>query len=201
MHRRRLPIGIQNFRELRGPNADFVDKTPYAPRLPSHGKHSFLYRLALLVAAACLVAGCRGGADTAVSIARDDLPPDQPPPPVPVVFGATADRRTDPFALNAAAVTDNILAVEVSYSGGCRSHEFVLTAAERFSQTAPVQLRMVLTHDANNDRCEAYPTEQHRFDLSPIRQRFRAAYGHDTGTVQLHLHAAPDTDRSLVYQF
>ena len=40
-----------------------------------------------------------------------------------------------------------------------------------------------------------------RFDLSPIRQRFRAAYGHDTGTVQLHLHPAPDAGGSLIYRF
>ena len=60
---------------------------------------------------------------------------------------------------------------------------------------------MVLTHDGNKDPCEAYPTEQLRFDLSPVRQRFRTAYGHDSGTVQLHLHPAPDTGRPLVYQF
>ena len=44
MDRRRLPIGIQNFRELRETNAYYVDKTPYALRLLSHGKHFFLSR-------------------------------------------------------------------------------------------------------------------------------------------------------------
>ena len=44
MGRRRLPIGIQNFRELREENAYYVDKTPYIRRLLDEGKHYFLSR-------------------------------------------------------------------------------------------------------------------------------------------------------------
>ena len=44
MIRRRLPIGIQTFRELREANAYYVDKTPYVLRLLGHGKHFFLSR-------------------------------------------------------------------------------------------------------------------------------------------------------------
>ena len=44
MDRRRLPIGIQTFRKLREENAYYVDKTPYAERLVSHGTHYFLSR-------------------------------------------------------------------------------------------------------------------------------------------------------------
>ena len=44
MNRRRLPIGIQTFRELREANAYYVDKTPYVLRLLGHGKHFFLSR-------------------------------------------------------------------------------------------------------------------------------------------------------------
>ena len=224
MDRRRLPIGIQALRKLREESPCHVDETQYVERLlnrgarlqrvpcvppASRGRRSasppamkpLLCCLALLVVAAFLATGCRGPVRISVSIARDDRPPDQPPPAVPVVFGATADRHTDPFALNAAAVTGNILAVEVSYAGGCRRHEFVLTAAERFSASSPVQLAMVLTHDANEDPCEAYPTEQLRFDLSPIRQRFGAVYGRNSGTVELHLQPAPDTGRPLIYEF
>ena len=44
MNRRRLPIGMQSFRELREENAYYVDKTPYIRRLLDEGKHYFLSR-------------------------------------------------------------------------------------------------------------------------------------------------------------
>ena len=44
MERRRLPIGIQNFREMREGGHYYVDKTDYARRLAEDGKHYFLSR-------------------------------------------------------------------------------------------------------------------------------------------------------------
>ena len=44
MNRRRLPIGIQTFRELREEDCYYVDKTPYLERLLREGKHYFLSR-------------------------------------------------------------------------------------------------------------------------------------------------------------
>ena len=44
MTRRRLPIGIQTFREIREENYYYVDKTAYIQRLMDEGKHYFLSR-------------------------------------------------------------------------------------------------------------------------------------------------------------
>ena len=44
MTRRRLPIGIQTFREIREENYYYVDKTAYIRRLLDEGKHYFLSR-------------------------------------------------------------------------------------------------------------------------------------------------------------
>ena len=44
MTRRRLPIGIQTFREIRGQDCYYVDKTAYIQRLLDEGKHYFLSR-------------------------------------------------------------------------------------------------------------------------------------------------------------
>ena len=44
MNRRRLPIGIQTFRELRGRGCYYVDKTAYIAWLADEGKHYFLSR-------------------------------------------------------------------------------------------------------------------------------------------------------------
>lgn len=127
--------------------------------------------------------------------------PGEPAPPravVPVVLGAEL-RQSDPFRLNSAAVKDDVLTLVVDYSGGCRDHEFTLTAPRSFQESAgSVQLAITLSHDANGDRCEANPTEQLRFDLRPIRRLYQQTYHQDSGTVFLRLdgHSGP-----LVYRF
>ncbi len=42
--RRKLPIGIQTFREIRAENYYYVDKTAYIRRMMDEGKHYFLSR-------------------------------------------------------------------------------------------------------------------------------------------------------------
>ena len=44
MTKRKLPIGIQTFREIREEGCYYVDKTAYACRLVDEGKHYFLSR-------------------------------------------------------------------------------------------------------------------------------------------------------------
>ena len=44
MIKRKLPIGIQTFREVREEGHYYVDKTMYARRLAEGGKHYFLSR-------------------------------------------------------------------------------------------------------------------------------------------------------------
>ena len=44
MTKRKLPIGIQTFREVREDNCYYVDKTAYLRRLLDEGKHFFLSR-------------------------------------------------------------------------------------------------------------------------------------------------------------
>ena len=44
MTKRKLPIGIQTFREVREDNCYYVDKTAYIRRLLDEGKHFFLSR-------------------------------------------------------------------------------------------------------------------------------------------------------------
>jgi hypothetical protein len=44
MHRRKLPIGIQTFREIREDDYYYVDKTGFARQLIDEGKYYFLSR-------------------------------------------------------------------------------------------------------------------------------------------------------------
>ena len=116
------------------------------------------------------------------------------------VIGGRSNPTSDPFTLNSAAVTDDTLTVSVSYAGGCRDHEFRLLKADSFMESDPVQLRITIVHDGNGDRCEAWITEQHSFDLSDIKARWRAAYRRESGVVQLRLRDAVD-DEALLYRF
>ena len=106
--------------------------------------------------------------------------PGEPPPRV-VVAVPDAGLEGDPYDLNSAAITGHALTVSVSFAGGCQEHAFTLVIGDSFAESSPVQLSAVLKHDANGDRCEAWLTETHVFDLDLIRSRYREAYGPGRG--------------------
>ena len=117
-----------------------------------------------------------------------------------VVFGSTTDAwGTDAYTINAATIKDDILSVDVSYSGGCETHAFTLVAEEQFLESFPVQLRVSLAHNANSDTCEALITEHHHFDLTSIKEVYQKGYRTDEGTIVLRLKDAPPSD--LFYDF
>ena len=109
-----------------------------------------------------------------------------------VVFSSTPDTwGTDAYIINFANLQGDTLTVNVSYSGGCETHEVTLVAEERFLESFPVALRISLAHNANGDRCKAWITEDYHFDLTPIKEVYQEAYQTDTGTIALFW-----TDRS-----
>jgi hypothetical protein len=117
-----------------------------------------------------------------------------------VVFGFTpAEWGTDEYVINAATLQGDTLTVNVSYSGGCETHEVTLVAEERFLESFPVQLRVSLAHNANGDTCEAWITEDYHFDLTPIKEVYQKGYQTDTGEIVLQLKDAPPSD--LFYDF
>ena len=140
------------------------------------------------------------GPDDTVSVSVDDVNSDEIVYTGTVFVGDAGDRfGTDAYALNSATITDDMLNISVSYSGGCEEHQFTLVVSERFLESFPVQLHVSIAHDANNDTCEAYPTENYRFDLTPIKTMYQAAYRHEAGTIILRLKDAPEGE--LVYEF
>lgn len=160
----------------------------------------FAYFNALTLNALIILAatGCNSILDTVVSVDADDVPPGEPRTGQIVV----ADSRNwgdDDYVVNSAAISGNDLTVEVSYSGGCRTHALTLVIAEAFAESDPVQLSAVLAHEADGDPCQAWLTEQYVFDLDLVRTRYRDAYGPGAGTVVLQI--AGLTGDRLVYEF
>ncbi len=121
------------------------------------------------------------------------------PPEVNVVVADGRDWGDDPYVVNSAAIDGHLLTIVVSFSGGCRRHDFTLVISETFRESNPVQLPAVLAHDANGDTCEAYPTESRVFDLAPVRTRYQQFYGPGPGQVALHIAGVSGDD--LLYEF
>ena len=136
----------------------------------------------------------------AVFVSATDTQPDDTPLWGEVTFGDPTRNAwgTDAYRLNTPPViTDDVLMLNVSYSGGCEAHTFTLVTTGRFMDSDPVQLQAGLAHHANGDSCEAWITETYHFDLSPLKARYQKMYRTETGTIILSIKGAS----ALVYTF
>ena len=117
-----------------------------------------------------------------------------------VFIGDAGDKfGTDEYVLNTVMIKDDTLKINVSYSGGCKDHQFTLIASESFLESFPVQLPIFVAHNANGDTCEAYPTEDYHFDLTPIKTMYQEAYQQEAGTIILRLKDTQNVE--LIYEF
>ena len=139
------------------------------------------------------------GDDTDVSISDDDVVPDQVNTGTVVISDADGDWGTDDYVLNSAAITGDTLRLNVSYGGGCETHQFTLVTSGVFMESFPVQLAVSIAHNANGDPCEAFLTEDYDFDLTAIKTLYQDAYKQEAGSIILQLENAPSGQ--LVYQF
>jgi hypothetical protein len=138
-------------------------------------------------------------ADTSVSVSPDVVAPDAIKTGTVVIADTVEEWGIDEYVLNSAMITDDRLELNVSYGGGCEKHQFTLVSTGVFLEPFPVQLRVDLAHNANNDSCEAWLTDDYHFDLSAIKILYQAAYQQEASTTILLLEDAPNGD--LVYAF
>ena len=116
-----------------------------------------------------------------------------------VIAASPEASGTDEYVINAATIEDDTLHINVSYTGGCETHAFTLVAEPMFLESFPVQLRVSIAHNANGDTCEASITEDHQFDLTPIKETYQKGYQTEQGTIILRLKDAPPSH--LAYDF
>jgi hypothetical protein len=76
----------------------------------------------------------------------------------------------DGFRLDSAYISGDNLMMQVSYSGGCEVHDFKLWKLPP-NALDPPPVELALSHDANNDQCEAWITRWLAYSLVPIRER------------------------------
>ena len=138
--------------------------------------------------------------DTPTSVSVDDVVPVNLPLKGTVLIGKAGDNvESDDFVLNSAMITDDTLVINVSYSGGCKAHQFTLIASDTFLESFPVQLHVSLVHDAMGDTCEAYPTEDYHFNLTPIKTMYQNAYRQETGTIILRLKDSQEGELAYIF--
>jgi len=97
----------------------------------------------------------------------------------------------DPWSFQdrAPQLAGDTLTLPIQYGGGCRVHRFGLLIDPAFRESHPVQVTARLAHDADGDLCRALLGQDLRFDLSPLRRRYQAAYGPGPGEIHILLGA------------
>jgi len=81
---------------------------------------------------------------------------------------ASGASQSDPFMLKSVSIDTarQELQIEVSYSGGCATHDFELIWPENIIAIFPPVYPVILNHEDNGDMCEALPTETLIIDLT-----------------------------------
>lgn len=91
--------------------------------------------------------------------------------------GAQIDTlSSDAASVEAASLHGSTLRMKVSYSGGCKEHDFKLYGSSAFVETSPVGAEIYLTRDANGDTCEAWLTRELSFDVRPVVRTYKQMY-------------------------
>lgn len=93
----------------------------------------------------------------------------------------------DPLVVNGATIEGNNLVVDLAYSGGCQVHLFGGCWDGYFLESEPVQVQLRIAHDSMMDACEAFPQEQHTFDLASLAEAYMDGYQTDSGTIEISL--------------
>jgi len=71
----------------------------------------------------------------------------------------------DTLQIAKASVLGDTLSLDVQYGGGCREHQISVYWIGDWLESFPPQVTLQVTHNANNDPCDAWITERRFFDL------------------------------------
>ena len=94
----------------------------------------------------------------------------------------------DLYGINEIEIFENQLLINVSYGGGCEQHDFlVLSSNTQINDDGNQIDALFLSHDANNDGCEALIIEhQLCFDISNILNGQVVYFSHPDSLYQLN---------------
>lgn len=132
-----------------------------------------------------------------------DAQPEGELSPVQIVDETPSTIQVAPFGLDSVSVSNDILKLKLSYSGGCAQHYFVMfMTPPSFMESAPVQANLFLRHIDNNDVCDGFWQETEHFDLTPIAELYQSMYGRlDPIILNVHEYFGGDSTRVVRVQY
>ncbi len=72
------------------------------------------------------------------------------------------------YTINNAEIKDSVLVLNISYSGGCKEHNFELMFNGMYMKSLPRKASLYLKHESNGDICKKLVLLELRYNLSSI---------------------------------
>jgi hypothetical protein len=96
--------------------------------------------------------------------------------------------KKDMHFITTSRVDKDNLFLTLTYSGGCKEHNFELVAWNYFvKKPNEVQANILLSHDSNSDFCKSIIKKELSFDLSPLKSEYQKFFLSRLGTIALLL--------------
>jgi len=130
---------------------------------------------------------------------KDDANPVQPASnsiPIEIRADAATYGSLGGLKIEGVELAGRTLTVNVSYSGGCRTHTFAAVAPPQFLASDPPQLGVFLRHESGDDPCLAIVFETLTFDVTPAVRLHQEAFGF--GPFYLLLFAPGETEHPKI---
>jgi hypothetical protein len=84
--------------------------------------------------------------------------------------------KHDILTVNNVLCDKDTITLNITYSGGCKEHKINLYAYKTIEKSNPAKVTIVLSHDANDDYCEALITRKIKFDLKTLKEYLKENY-------------------------
>lgn len=118
-----------------------------------------------------------------------------------IILPELPDWPTAFFVMEEAVIRGDIIAFTLSYSGGCRIHNFQLVCTT-FQESHPVRILAQVFHTNNNDPCDQWVTEERQFDLTPLKELYFEMYDTPCGEIIINLvDATAPEELTVTYEF
>ncbi len=129
--------------------------------------NKFVNPLYLSIIIVTILTSCFGAKEVAKS--SEKTPPLSDIPKIEKVDSFTAYSPSRNFTIISSQAIENILEIEVSYSGGCAEHSFNLYTTGAYMKSLPPKLALLLIHDDGGDACRELKTEKLKFQLNNVQ--------------------------------
>ncbi len=93
----------------------------------------------------------------------------------------------DNVYINEIYIRNNKLAINISYGGGCKNHNFSLIGSNEYLESYPMRTSLLLSHQSNNDTCLVMFTRILAFNLDPLREYTLELYPGYKNTIKLFI--------------